>query len=838
MTELTLKQIEDKLNSVFDKEERVIVFWYDEKQQYVNDIKDLKLNNAKIHYLTPTNTFKTKVLLEREDTESNYLIYAPFKKPDNRDNHLADTILYSKEFFADKASQIAEDLGIDNRLKPVLEKYIKFFNARERHERFYKLEVDTYNSEEAIEIALLSAAVKSRISNFEEVVRIVLSEDLSNNKYMKELSKYGLDEAFWKHCRINFSYTDKEPNLIRLSISLLLTYAGNQMNKDLPADLKKYVLDKPGTVMTFVDQMMNSSIYQDSFRKISEEVYKSIKGDELFRDYEIEDIIDVDVFKGVDERVISWIIDRLLDENLNAEVNGLSIPEICESRKLRHFKDLYSHIYDVLLNAYYIIANKNFTPSDDLLDLVWEYDNKYYKIDTYYRRFYYYIDKVENSSIFEGLQNLVENIYINRYLDVISREFSQKLNYDKLQSKYKLQRNFYDNFIAGKNERIVVIISDAFRYELGKELVERFKFNEKIDAKIEPQIGVLPSFTSLGMAALLPNKDIEIDDDYKVYVDGKPTGNLAERNLILQSKNPKSLCIQYDELIKMKKEEMRRLFSGIQLIYVYHNQIDARAHSIEDEVFDACYEAMDEIENIIKKLTNNISATKFIITADHGFIYTRRKNRESEKIDKFFESEDMINKRFIISENKYDIVGTRNFIVSDVLGNYDTRTITMPLTSNVFKTQGGGQNFVHGGSSPQEIIVPVIEAKTVIGTVETDKVKISLISMLSKVTNLLLSLDFIQQDPISDIIKPAKYKICFIDKEGKLISNEEIHETKSESKNSAERVFNLKFMLRNQKYSRDEEYYFVIIDVETGIEIYRQRVIIDIAFADDFGFDI
>ena len=109
---------------------------------------------------------------------------------------------------------------------------------------------------------------------------------------------------------------------------------------------------------------------------------------------------------------------------------------------------------------------------------------------------------------------------------------------------------------------------------------------------------------------------------------------------------------------------------------------------------------MDEIEYIIKKLTNNVSATKFIITADHGFIYTRSKTKEADKIDKFYESEDMINRRFIISENKYDAVGTRNMIVSDILGNYDTRTITTPLASNVFKVQGEDK-ILHGGASPQ-----------------------------------------------------------------------------------------------------------------------------------------
>ncbi len=46
---------------------------------------------------------------------------------------------------------------------------------------------------------------------------------------------------------------------------------------------------------------------------------------------------------------------------------------------------------------------------------------------------------------------------------------------------------------------------------------------------------------------------------------------------------------------------------------------------------------MEEIKDIIRKLTNNISATRFIVTADHGFIYTRSKNKESDKINRFFE---------------------------------------------------------------------------------------------------------------------------------------------------------------------------------------------------------
>ena len=52
-----------------------------------------------------------------------------------------------------------------------------------------------------------------------------------------------------------------------------------------------------------------------------------------------------------------------------------------------------------------------------------------------------------------------------------------------------------------------------------KEYAEKnASWYEKIDAEIEPQIGVIPSYTSLGMASLLPNESIEISDNYSDLV--------------------------------------------------------------------------------------------------------------------------------------------------------------------------------------------------------------------------------------------------------------------------------------------------------------------------------
>lgn len=841
MAELNLKQIEDKLNSEFTGDTRKLVFWYDDNGEFLEDIKNLKLENAKIHYLTPTNLFKTKVLLEREDTKTNYLIYAPFPKPDSRENHLADTIKYSKEFFADRASLLAVDLGIDEKYKKVLQKYIKFFAAKDRTKKFYDLEVDTYN-ENIIEIALLSVLSKSKVVSFEEVVRIVLtSGNLRDNEYLMEFKKYKLDEAFWKHISHTFSFVDEEPNLEKLIISLFLTYTEKEINKELPSSMNKYLLSKSGTVMAFMDQIMNSILYSNEFDHLSDKVFISINGERLFENYQVEDIVDLDIFRFVDEKIITWIIQRLLDENLNASINGMDIPKLCMFREKKHFGKDYFYEYHVLKHGFYIISNVNYKPESDVVSIIDKYDEEDYKIDTHYRKFYYYLDKVKNQHIFDDLQELVENIYTNRYLDVITKEFNSKFSYEGVRGRYKLQKDFYKNFVEGSKEMLVVIISDAFRYEVAKELVKRMKRNKKFDKiDIQTQIGVLPSYTRLGMASLLPHKELNIDDKYNVYVDGKPCQSLKERDEILKATVKDAASIQYDDLKKYKKEELRDFFVGKSVVYIYHNQIDARGDkpNTEDEVFMACKEAIYEIEDLIVRLTDRVSRTKYIVTADHGFIYKRNKTTESDKIDSFATKGDQINKRFIVSDKDYQVTGTKNMYLSDVLESYDNRTITVPMASNIFKAAGGGQNFVHGGSSPQEILVPVVQVKTIRGYTESENVKISLISMLPKITGLLINLDFIQQEAISDVINPATYKISFVDELGEIISNEEIHLANSKEKESAKRIFKLKFNLKNQKYRRDKKYYLVATDIETGMEAFRHEVIIDIAFADDFGFDI
>lgn len=839
MAELSLKQIEDKLNQEFSGSRRNLVFWYDGKKQFIEEINDLTLKNAKIYLLKEDETFKAKLFLEREDRINNYLVYAAFDKPHSRENHLADTIKYSKEFHANWESLIALDFNLDNDGKRVIEDHISFFDAKARRETFYDIE-GILSDRENLELALLSASLKLKTINFEEIVRIILtSENLQENEILEEFSKYDLDRIFWKHIDSTFSYMEEELSLERFMISLFVTYLKALSKEELPASLDRFILNKPGTVITFLDQLMNNIIYIENFDRLSSRVFSIIKGEGIINDLPLESIIDLDIFSYIDERIIDWIIEKLIDQNLNSTIDGRDIKDICEHRERFHFSKYYEADYHLLKYAYYLIGKSDYEPNNNLQDIISDYDKEDYNIDRAYRKFIYYLDRVKDPTIYDKVVELVENIYTGKFLNVLSYQFNEKLSLDKIKTSYNLQKDFYKKFIRDSKEMLVVIISDGLRYEVSKELLDKMRRDKKFETiELEPQIASIPTYTSLGMAALLPNESLEILDDCKVLVDGMSTSNLNERERILKETNAHAGAINYDELIKYKQDQLREFFVGKNLVYIYHNQIDNRGENAEDEVFDACHEAIDEIMDLMVRLTDNVSRTRFIITADHGFIYRRRKLKESDKIDSFFSSEDQRNKRFVISSKEYNKKGTLSIPLKDILDNEDDRFVTVPKSSSIFKMAGGGQNYIHGGTSIQELLVPVMEVKTVKGFKESKTVEITMISSLPKLTGLIVNLIFIQQEPISDTILPTDYSISFMDDKGNIISNEEIYRADSKEKESADRIFRLQFNLRNKKYNRFDKYYLVATDNKTGVEVIRQEVIIDIAFADDFGFDI
>lgn len=838
MAELNLKQIIDRLNAEFTGETRKLVFWYDDKAEFAEDMETVELQNAKIYHLQPDNQFYTKYFLERVDKTTNYLIYAPFPKPDVRDNHLEDTMLYSRRFFADRASLLSVDLGIEEKYKPVIEKHIKFFANKERTQRFYDLEIENFN-EENILVGLLSAVCKARTCSFEEVVRIVLTDgELVDNAFLQEFEKYDLLSAFWQLCEQHFGYTDTKPSLERLLVTLFVTYTGRYVQAELPAAWRSFVSYKSGNIIAFLDSLMNSVLYRDKYDALSAHVAKGLNVLSTFAGMRVDDLVECDTFLAVDQVLVKWLISRLVSEDIGAIVNGFTIPELCEKRAKMHFGRKTGKTYQMLSSAYSMVKKADYRAADGLKPIIDRYLAADYNMDQQYRKFYYYYDQLESTESFEPLRELVENIYTNEYLACLLPAWNAGIQQDAAFSAIPLQREFYNANLRYTKERTVVIISDAMRYEVGQELFARMQDDPKCTAKLSVQLSVLPSYTRLGMAALLPHKTLEMTDDFQVLVDGILCDNLAGRQQVLQSYNPDSVCVQFDDIKNLKVAELRDVLTKRQIIYVYHNQIDARGDkaNTEDEVFNACEEAVQEIMDLIHRISVSGNTYHFIVTADHGFIYKRDKLTESDKISGKSAEKAFVNRRFIVSKAALEDDGIDHMSMGRVLGNEDSKVVSYPVSSNVFKVAGGGANYVHGGSSPQEMLVPVLEFKMERGHMETKNAEIALVSIVHKITNLITSMDFIQSDAVSDTVKAAKYRIFFLSEDNEKISNENSYVADSREENAQKRIFRMRFTFKNKKYDKDKQYYLVVYDEESGLEQWRQPVIMDIAFADDFGF--
>lgn len=838
MAELNLKQIIDRLNAEFTGETRKLVFWYDDKAEFAEDMETVELQNAKIYHLQPDNQFYTKYFLERVDKTTNYLIYAPFPKPDVRDNHLEDTMLYSRRFFADRASLLSVDLGIEEKYKPVIEKHIKFFANKERTQRFYDLEIENFN-EENILVGLLSAVCKARTCSFEEVVRIVLTDGkLVDNAFLQEFEKYDLLSAFWQLCEQHFGYTDTKPSLERLLVTLFVTYTGRYVQAELLAAWRSFVSYKSGNIIAFLDSLMNSVLYRDKYDALSAHVAKGLNVFSAFAGMRVDDLVECDTFLAVDQVLVKWLISRLVSEDIGAIVNGFTIPELCEKRAKMHFGRKTGKTYQLLSSAYSMVKEADYHAADGLKPIIDRYLAADYNMDQQYRKFYYYYDQLESTESFEPLRELVENIYTNEYLACLLPAWNAGIQQDATFSAIPLQREFYNANLRYTKERTVVIISDAMRYEVGQELFARMQDDPKCTAKLSVQLSVLPSYTRLGMAALLPHKTLEMTDDFQVLADGILCDNLAGRQQVLQSYNPDSVCVQFDDIKNLKVAELRDVLTKRQIIYVYHNQIDARGDkaNTEDEVFHACEEAVQEIMDLIHRISVSGNTYHFIVTADHGFIYKRDKLTESDKISGKSADKAFVNRRFIVSKAALEDDGIDHMSMGRVLGNEDSKVVSYPVSSNVFKVAGGGANYVHGGSSPQEMLVPVLEFKMERGHMETKNAEIALVSIVHKITNLITSMDFIQSDAVSDTVKAAKYRIFFLSEDNEKISNENSYVADSREENAQKRIFRMRFTFKNKKYDKDKQYYLVVYDEESGLEQWRQPVIMDIAFADDFGF--
>lgn len=856
---MSLKQIETELNARFadynKSSSRNIIFWYDKDGQYADEIDTIQLTHARLQKLTKTNSLRTKYLIEHEDTQSNFLIYAPFDKLSIFEDHLADMYFYSRHFATDRETAICEDCNISSVFLPFLKKYPQFWT--DNNENRFKELISAIDlsalSEKTLGLIMLASVIKTETANFNQMVKILITSDFIENKQKlyNNLVKSGLEELFWQYCMEEFGYNKEVKTFDKFIASLFITHAKSQIREVFSQSYTPYILSKAPNVVLLVSEIMNDVHSAESYSTLAKKVEDGFKIPDLVSKLSIDNILDCFTFEVIDFKICEYLINKILNENngLDHQFMGILISRI----KKTHF-DNYKLIYRTIDRASHLLnAIKTFEEeiagAYTIEDMVNNYTKSWYNIDRYYRQFYFALDNSsehENlNKILEKLRILIENTYTNKYLGSLSLIWRNKLEnisgYKEIPGRKQWQ--FYEKVAkySAKDERTVVIISDAFRYECGKQIASELSRLPGYTVTSDYMISTLPSYTQLGMAALLPCKNFAIDSKAYVSMDGKSTAGVDARNAImtLPENQPNGLCIKFDAVYKKQRDVVRPLFAGKDLIYIYHDQVDSHGDdlSTENEVFDACQNAIEEITKLISQLTNACSIGKYIITADHGFIYKRDKIQETDKLSTgHIHNDDIKKKRFIVTKNHTQIDDTIKFSMNYLGKTMADYEVIVPSGVDIFKAQGGGQNFVHGGASLLEIIIPYVTVETSRGKQQTQEVNIDLASAFRTISNLNTYIDFIQKEPVTDTLRPRTVRVYFEDENGNKVSNENIITADRTNTNPDERKYQEKFIFASRKYNAKDKYYLRISDNATGIEIAHYEYVIDIPFSDDFGF--
>lgn len=840
--------------------QRRIIFWQDEDREFESMLDELSIPDVTVIKLTGTNNFAVKKLLLHDDLTGNYLIYNPFSYADPKDNWLLDIEKFSEEYRSDLISTRMNELNIEASpaMRKTVKLYAKFFDSKERIERLKRIGRE-YHTPLQLHIDIMAVLAGLNGGSAQDVFIAVLSagQDEENNAVLGNIKKFGNIDAFWQLVRKYTGYIHEEDKPLGFFAShVLLTALAQTMNTSVLKGLERFISDSNKAYCYSIVHEWRNREYNDDLFDLCRYIENELNLASRFEKQDIETLLTADIFPSIHESILKRFFSEVADHVIKVEL----MLKAAENRRTAGWYERFADYYDCL---YYMAKMQEFYQDNaagfHIVEpkAIWKlYTETAYEMDSFYRHFHYaFGNSLKNSNVLledklkhsaEYVEALYQNWYLKELTGCWTNAISENLSSLGYVSEIGKQHDFYPRYVrplAGKNARAFVIVSDALRYEVAAELCDTIIRTTKGTAKLDAVQSIFPSITKFGMANLLPGRKLSVTEDMEVLVDGQHSRSTPEREKILCSGNPNSVAVQYTDVLNMKRADRRELVSGKEVVYIYHNTIDAIGDKAptEKKVFEACEDAMQELSNILRIIINDMQGTDIFITADHGFLYTYSPLTESDKIGKsaFSGTVYEVGRRYAITDPLTAAEYLMPVQLEGEIGGIAVKGYT-PLDSTRIKIAGGGENYVHGGVSLQEMVVPVIAFKNLRTTskkyVEVSNAEIKLLSESRKVSNLLFSLDFFQRQPIGDKVQPCAYSIYMTDDEGVLISDRQTIIADRTSTNASERVFRVRFNLKAGAYDKNKKYRLVIAndtDVPEEVEFH-----IDIAFADDFGFDL
>ncbi len=250
----------------------------------------------------------------------------------------------------------------------------------------------------------------------------------------------------------------------------------------------------------------------------------------------------------------------------------------------------------------------------------------------------------------------------------------------------------------GKKRKAVIFV-DALRYDLAME-VSRYFEKAGLEVRVKPWLADLPSKTEVGMSRLLPDCDLKMDFKNKkimVIHNERNFGVKSNRIELLKRKFGKDLATI--EMKELNKPNLKGIKAKI--LAVFTKDIDAEGEAKGLGLVKDIEKEIAEIAQKVQVLAKCGYSEVHLVT-DHGFLLS-----SSDGLIKWKSPQgaDVCGRRFAIIPRN---IGTD---LPAILSPWDdNHWLALPPARTVFMA-GGQTEYLHGGASLQEVVIPHIRAE-------------------------------------------------------------------------------------------------------------------------------
>lgn len=858
--DIDIKEIEGRIQGQFALG-HAMLFWEDEAGEYAQATQGLDLGGGALVDVTGAELAGKRAIL-RERPARNLVVYRAGGKPRPEDDFLYDVKLAATPFTCKMEGIWAAECGVPAQLAGALADHGRFFNSKERRAALAESGLDK-TSEASLRLAMLAACVGSKADSPRDVVRDVVRRLLAElgrgqDRTARTIAECGLSATLWAAVGDALGYRapeGEEPTVEDLALKMLQSRCADLLGEQhrLRPDAER-----------ILGELASNSRTRGAYDALAREYAEAIEAGVPVDGRCAEGVGDNDTLPAFD----GWIVADLLARAVEGTLRAKEAEEVATSRRTTLWFDEYRSRYAAIeaacalfeeIDAYRAQCSAK-TTAAEIFDA---YCRDWHRADAAYRRL---VGSMREAGpgfrqAARALATKADDAYGKFLVDLADRWQLHLLDGGAYPpAGMPSQADFFREHVekafprAEPGKRVGVVVSDAMRYEVGRDLAARLSRGDvaagraRAKATCGAMACMLPSYTQLGMAALLPAGTMEVDPaTANVTKGGEPTDGIANRQKIVEAAVPGAVLVQASTVLEGGLPDV----AAAPLVVVYHNAIDKRgdARDTEGEVFAACEDAICQVAAIAGELLR-AGCGKVVVTADHGFLY------QDQAVEEF---------NYAVVDGLGDLVHAegrrlshgRRFAVgdevpkSDSLVEYSSVQLSLngeerfafPRGVARLRLRGSGARFVHGGASLQENAVPVVTIERAGGRAAAGRTGAQgFLCGRPSITGATVTLDVYQTQQCSEKVAPLAVKVGLYspdDAARPLCAEEKALELASTAEGSEERKTRVTLLVTDDV----DDYPQAVLRISSRIgntnqygAEWEQRLSVNRAFGNDFDF--